>query len=84
MNSDTIKDIIKKSININYIFINSEDNVHYKAIIVSDDFLNLSLINRQKKINKVLSEFFINGQIHALTLKTYTSDEWNKIKLKCF
>ena len=84
MHSYSIKEILKKNINISNIFINSDDNVHFKAIIISKDFENLSLINRQRKINKILNNFFINGEIHALTLKTYTPTEWEKIKLKCF
>ena len=84
MKASFIKDLIKKNINIENIFINSDDNVHFQAIIVSNDFENLNLINRQRKVNKILNDFFIKGEIHALTLKTYTLNEWEKIKLKCF
>ena len=84
MNIKLIKDIISKNIKVSNIFINSDDNVHYKAIIISDDFIGLNLINRQRKINKILSDFIIKGDIHAFTLKTYTVEEWEKIKLKCF
>jgi acid stress-induced BolA-like protein IbaG/YrbA len=84
MNTDLVKEIIKKSMKINHIFINSDDNVHYKAIIISDDFKDLNLINRQRKVNKILNKLIIEGEIHAITLKTYTKDEWEKIKFKCF
>ena len=83
MNIDSIKKEIKKSIQTENIFINSDDNVHYKAIIVSDEFKDISLINRQRKINKILNQFILKGEIHAISFKTYTIDEWKKIKFKC-
>lgn len=82
MDPNNIKNIIKKKIEVNKIFINSDDNVHYKAIIISDEFDGLSLINRQKKINSILNQFIIQGEIHAISLKTYTTQEWEKIKFK--
>ena len=82
MNIESIKEIIKNNLRTENIFLNSEDNVHYKAIIVSNEFEGLTLINRQRKVNQVLKSFILEGQIHAISLKTYTVSEWDKIKFK--
>ncbi|HBF13823.1 MAG TPA: BolA family transcriptional regulator [Deltaproteobacteria bacterium] len=54
---------------------NSE--THFKIVIVSDQFNNLSFVQRQRKINELLKEFMGNP-IHALTMGTYTVLEWNQ------
>ncbi len=50
---------------------------HFKLIIVSDDFDNLSLVKRHQKVYKILAEELANG-VHALALNTLTIAEWQK------
>ena len=50
-------------------------NTHFRLIIVSDHFENLSLVQRQRQVNKVCDTYFKQG-LHALALKTYTVNEW--------
>ena len=44
-------------------------------IIYSDDFEGERLLQRHKRVNRVLAEELEN-QIHALALHTYTASEW--------
>ena len=53
---------------------NSE--THFKLILVSDDFLNISLINRHKKIYLMLEQLM--KKIHALSIHAFTYDEYQK------
>ncbi len=48
---------------------------HYKLTIVSDVFLNLSRIERQRKINDLLKEEFQTG-LHAFEMKIYSVAEY--------
>ncbi|MEZ9566315.1 transcriptional regulator BolA [Vibrio artabrorum] len=50
---------------------------HFKVIVVSDVFEGLRLIARHRAVNKALSEELAN-HIHALSIHTYTQDEWSK------
>ena len=50
---------------------------HLEAIIVSDDFNDLSLIKRHKKIYQAMGEL-MNHEIHALSMKTLTIKEWGR------
>jgi len=81
MNTNTIKqklvNIFKNDI-IEVIDTNGMNN-HFSIFIISDNFLNMSLIDRHKLIYKVFEKELTN-QIHALQLKTYTKDEWHKDK----
>jgi len=52
---------------------NSE--THFRVVVVSDDFETQSLLNRHKRINKLLVDE-LNGSVHALALHTFTPSEW--------
>jgi len=48
---------------------------HFKLIIVSDTFDNLSLVKRHQSVYKVLADELANG-VHALAMNTLTEAEW--------
>lgn len=50
---------------------------HFKLVIVSDYFIDMSLINRHRIINKLFKQEMQEG-IHALAIHTYTVSEWEK------
>ena len=49
---------------------------HFKVTIVSDDFNDLMLIKRHRRVNQALEAEL--RQIHALALHTLTPDEWRE------
>ena len=49
---------------------------HLEAIIVSDNFENKSLIDRHKIVYGLLGDL-LKHEIHALSMKTLTPEEWN-------
>jgi len=52
------------------------DGVHHlSAIIVSDDFMSKTLLERHQIVYKALGSM-IKNEIHAFSMKTYTEDEW--------
>jgi len=55
------------------------DGQHFEAIVVSDEFAGLSRIQRQQRVNKSLGDR-ITGDIHALSMKTFTPQEWQDKK----
>ena len=54
---------------------------HFKLLIISDDFKNISLLNRHKTIYNILNKM-IKNEIHALSLKTFTIQEFKENKRK--
>lgn len=52
------------------------DDKYFNTIIVSDIFKNKTLIERQKMVYEVINHYIISREIHAISLKTYTKDEW--------
>ena len=54
---------------------------HYQAVIISNDFKDLSLLERHKKIYSILGNLMQN-EIHAFSMKTYTGDEFKQLDKK--
>jgi BolA-like protein 1 len=50
---------------------------HFKILIVSQLFLGLSRIERQRKVYSLLDSEFKSG-LHALTVRALTPEEWEK------
>jgi len=48
---------------------------HFNVIIVSDKFEDLNLIKRHQLVYKAVDDI-MNTEIHALSMKTYTPDEF--------
>ena len=53
------------------------DGEHFEAVIVSEEFAGLSRIQRQQRVNKTLGDR-MTTDIHALSMKTLTSQEWQE------
>lgn len=51
--------------------------MHFKVQIISSEFDGLMLLKRHRAVNKVLEEE-LAGPIHALSMHTFTKDEWEK------
>jgi len=50
---------------------------HFKLVLVSNDFADNMLIKRHRMVNTILEEE-LREQIHALSMHTYTEDEWHE------
>ena len=54
------------------------DGQHFEAIIVSRDFEGKSPIQRHQLVYKALGDR-MREEIHALSMKTYTPEQWAKL-----
>ena len=48
---------------------------HFRVLVVSDRFAGKNLVERQRLVYDALAEE-MGSDIHALSLKTLTADEW--------
>lgn len=53
-----------------------ESETHFKAVIVSNDFNDLSILKRHKLVYKTLDS--IMNKIHALSIHTFDEDEFKQ------
>jgi acid stress-induced BolA-like protein IbaG/YrbA len=73
---EEIQQLIETNLLNSKAIISGEDGQHFTAEIISDEFLNCKTIERQRLVYKIVGDYITNGSIHALSLKTYTKDEW--------
>lgn len=50
---------------------------HFKVTVVSAEFTGKMLIARHRLINQLLADE-LAGQVHALSMHTYTPEEWDE------
>ncbi|MFQ6678774.1 MAG: BolA family protein [Fidelibacterota bacterium] len=52
---------------------------HFSAVVVSNSFDGLNMVKQHQMVYKTLGGYLTN-EIHALQLKTMTSEQWEKDK----
>ncbi|HET7006886.1 MAG TPA: BolA family transcriptional regulator [Candidatus Binatia bacterium] len=52
---------------------------HWQVIIVSSAFDGKGLLEQHRIVNEVLKEPLADQRIHALSLKTYSPEQWEKL-----
>lgn len=59
------------------------DGSHFEATVIGEMFADMSLVKKQQAVYATLGDKITNGEVHALTIKTFTAEEWEKAqKLK--
>lgn len=53
------------------------DGAHFEAVVVSAEFAGQSRVQRHQRVFRTLGDR-MREEIHALSIKTYTPDEWQK------
>ncbi len=53
------------------------DETHLEAIVISPLFIDKPLIKQHMMVMKPLNEHF-KGALHALSVKTYTPEQWKQ------
>ncbi len=56
----------------------SGDGRHFETIVVSDEFAGKNRVQRHQRVYQALGDSMRDEMIHALTMKTYTPQEWEK------
>lgn len=51
----------------------------FSLAVVSDSFDTMPRVRRQQSILALFSEELSKGDLHALSVKAYTCDEWQKV-----
>lgn len=77
MQNDEIKALIEAGITDCEAIVTG-DGSHFQAIVISDSFAGESTLNKQRNVYATLGDRITSGEIHALTIKAYTPQEWDK------
>jgi acid stress-induced BolA-like protein IbaG/YrbA len=77
MNPQQITELIQRGLPGSRATVASEDNVHFEALVVAASFAGLRAVQRHKLVYETLGALMGN-EIHALALKVYTPDEYER------
>ncbi|MFD0965943.1 BolA family protein [Seminibacterium arietis] len=80
MDTEKIEQILKQSLNLDEVYVQGE-NSHFGVIVVSDEIAALSRLKQQQTVYAPLMDYFASGEIHALTIKTFTKEKWKRERL---
>ncbi|WP_192484092.1 MULTISPECIES: BolA family protein [Cysteiniphilum] len=81
MNTIELKTLIENKLGANTTaLIESDDNVHFNATIISDVFNGvLSKVKQQQMVYAAINEYIASGELHAIAMKTYTPEKWQTL-----
>ena len=76
MNPEHIKQLILSGMACDYLELDG-DGQHFQAIVVSSEFVGKNRVQRQQRVYQTLKEKLATGELHALSFKTMTPEEWS-------
>jgi acid stress-induced BolA-like protein IbaG/YrbA len=77
---ESIKHLLEQGISTAHLSVVG-DGRHFEAVVVSDEFDGKSRVQRHQRVFQALGEGMRDEMIHALSMKTYTPQEWANLKL---
>ncbi len=75
MHPDQIKQLILAGMTCEHLELDG-DGQHFQALLVSAEFAGKNRVQRQQHVNRLLKSHFDSGELHALSFKTLTPEEW--------
>ncbi len=79
MTSNDIKQSIIEKLECEFVEIIGEDGAHFEGTIVSSLFEGLNRVKQHQLVFNALGDK-MKSDIHALSMKTYTPNEWDQLK----
>ena len=79
MTADDIKQSILEKLECEFIEILGEDGTDFEGTIVSGLFEGLNRVKQHQMVFSALGDK-MKSEIHALSMRTYTPNEWNQLK----
>ena len=72
-----IENVINENLDCTFVEVKGDDGTHFEAIIVSPLFEDKPIIKQHQMVYQALGDM-MRQEIHALSMKTLTPDQWKK------
>ncbi len=79
MNPHELKQLIEAAFAEGHVEVTG-DGRHFSAVVVSDAFAGKNMIARHRLVYAALGDRFDTEAVHALSLKTYTPEQWQALQ----
>lgn len=77
MEPETVKSLIETGLAGSEVVVTG-DGRHFQALVINDAFAGKSMLQQHRMVYAALGDSFETDAVHALALKTYTRDEWQR------
>lgn len=74
-----VQQILQQALNLEEIHVKGEGS-HYEVIAIDASFETMSRVKKQQYIYAPLMEYIQRNDIHAVSIKTFTPEEWARNK----
>ena len=78
MTAQELQDLIAAGLPCDYLQVNG-DGRHWFATLVSAEFEGKRLIQRHQRVYATLGNRMMTDEVHALSMRTYSPMEWDKM-----
>lgn len=79
MDSTQVQQILNDALNLEELHVKGEGS-HYEVVAVDVCFDGMSRVKKQQMIYAPLMEYIQRNDIHAVSIKAFTPDEWARDK----
>jgi acid stress-induced BolA-like protein IbaG/YrbA len=79
MQPEKIKNLIESGLPESHAFVEG-DGAHFTAVVISSQFADKTRLQKQQLVNETVKTQLLDGTLHALSIKTYTPSEWEKLQ----
>ena len=77
MNTDEIKNLIEAGIPDSKAIVTGAEG-KYEATVISDQFDGMSMVKEHQLVYSTVKPQITTGELHALTIKAFTTTEWDE------
>lgn len=79
MTSEQLKAMILQGLDGAEVYVEGDDGQHFNAVIISPAFVGKSMLEQHKIVYGALGNA-MQGAVHALSMRTYTPEDWQKTR----
>jgi len=79
VDSTKVQELLQNALNLEELHVKGEGS-HYEVIAVDAQFEGMSRVKKQQMIYGPLMEYIQRNDIHAVSIKAYTPEEWARDK----
>ncbi|MGL9735548.1 MAG: BolA family iron metabolism protein IbaG [Symbiopectobacterium sp.] len=77
MKNNEIEEVLMKALALQEVHVTG-DGSHFQVVAVGDIFAGMRRIKQQQAVYAPLMEYLADNRIHALSIKAYTPEEWQR------
>jgi acid stress-induced BolA-like protein IbaG/YrbA len=79
MDPEQVRDLIEHGLPAARVQVQSDDNTHYAAVVVTELFNGKGPLARHQMVYQCLGKLMGN-EIHALAIRAHTPEEWSDLE----